>query len=219
MNQDYEIVPLSRKEREKKSRKQEILSAARILFSQKGYHDTTLEEIANKAEFAKGTIYNYFRNKDELFFGIVESVFDTLYEIAESSFSTPGVQARARFADYAKKIMRYSYDHSDLFKIMMREGPRGDLAVMEARMNEMKYWGRRTHLLIVQVLQREFDEGRLRPIDPLESAILFDSMLKCYSMQHVKVSLPRSESDIEQSAELIVTIFFDGIQQTQKEEP
>ncbi|MBU1707267.1 TetR/AcrR family transcriptional regulator, partial [bacterium] len=49
----------SRKELEKQQRRFDILMAAKTLFVQKGYHNTTLEEVAQLAEFGKGTIYNY----------------------------------------------------------------------------------------------------------------------------------------------------------------
>lgn len=84
---------LSRKEREKQLRQREILSSARELFLQKGYHNTTLEEIAQHAEFGKGTIYNYFSSKEELFYGILDDLIDEVHETAQSSINTPAISA------------------------------------------------------------------------------------------------------------------------------
>lgn len=64
-------IKLSRKEREKKARKKEILESAARLFSDKDFHEVTVEEIANDVELSKGTLYLYFKNKDDLFFSIV----------------------------------------------------------------------------------------------------------------------------------------------------
>jgi AcrR family transcriptional regulator len=58
---------LSRKEREQLQRRTEILQAALELFSQKGYHNVSMQEIAARAEFAVGTIYKFFKNKEELY--------------------------------------------------------------------------------------------------------------------------------------------------------
>lgn len=58
---------LSRKEREQLQRRTEILQAALELFSQKGYHNVSMQEIAARAEFALGTIYKFFKNKEELY--------------------------------------------------------------------------------------------------------------------------------------------------------
>ncbi len=55
-----------RKQREKERRRQEILAAARHVFSKKGFNSATMEEIASKAELSPGTLYLYFKNKEEL---------------------------------------------------------------------------------------------------------------------------------------------------------
>ena len=214
MLQNGEILTLPRKEREKKSRQQDILNAARILFSQKGYHETTLEEIAHRAEFAKGTIYNYFANKDELFFGIIEAIFETLNSIAEQCMSAEGMTVREKLLVYAKNMMQYSQDHSDLFKIIMREGPRPSPDELDKRMKEVHEMDLQGREFIAEVLRQEMSKGELREMDPRLSAIFFDGMLKFYCMHHVKRDDPLSESDIDQAANTIVTIFFDGIKHT-----
>jgi len=56
-----------RKKREKEGRRQQILAASKQLFADRGFHQTTMEEIANAAELSPGTIYLYFKSKDELF--------------------------------------------------------------------------------------------------------------------------------------------------------
>ncbi|MFX1570164.1 MAG: TetR/AcrR family transcriptional regulator [Promethearchaeota archaeon] len=58
---------MTRKERETQLRKQIILEAAEKLFLSDGYEATTMDEIANEAEFSKGTVYKYFISKDELY--------------------------------------------------------------------------------------------------------------------------------------------------------
>ena len=56
-----------RKEREKERRRQQIIIAAKRVFSQKGFNRSTMEDIAQEAELSPGTIYLYFKNKDELY--------------------------------------------------------------------------------------------------------------------------------------------------------
>jgi TetR/AcrR family transcriptional regulator len=62
---------LPRREREKLRQRQEMLAAALDLFSQKGYHNVSMHEIAEKAEFAIGTLYKFFQNKEDLYKTIV----------------------------------------------------------------------------------------------------------------------------------------------------
>ena len=58
---------LTRKEREKLRHKEDILAAALHLFSSKGFHNVSMQEIAQASEFAVGTLYNFFESKDTLF--------------------------------------------------------------------------------------------------------------------------------------------------------
>ena len=56
-----------RKEREKERRRQQIIVAAKRVFSQKGLSKTTIEDIAKESELSPGTLYLYFKNKEELY--------------------------------------------------------------------------------------------------------------------------------------------------------
>ena len=56
-----------RKERERERRRQQIIVAAKRVFSEKGFNKATMEDIAKEAELSPGTIYLYFKNKDELY--------------------------------------------------------------------------------------------------------------------------------------------------------
>jgi AcrR family transcriptional regulator len=56
-----------RKEREKERRRQQIIVAAKRVFSQKGLSKTTMEDIAKESELSPGTLYLYFKNKEELY--------------------------------------------------------------------------------------------------------------------------------------------------------
>ena len=62
---------LPRREREKLWQRQEMLAAALDLFSEKGYHNVSMHEVAEKAEFAIGTLYKFFRNKEDLYKALI----------------------------------------------------------------------------------------------------------------------------------------------------
>ncbi len=53
------------------ARRRQILEAAVIQFSEKGFHKTTIKDIARRAGIADGTIYNYFKNKQDLMVAMV----------------------------------------------------------------------------------------------------------------------------------------------------
>ena len=56
-----------RKQRERERRRQQIIVAAKRVFSAKGYSKSTMEDIAREAVLSPGTLYLYFKNKDELY--------------------------------------------------------------------------------------------------------------------------------------------------------
>jgi AcrR family transcriptional regulator len=59
-----------RRERERQRRRQEILDAAKKVFSRRGFKGATMEDIASEAELSTGTLYLYFKSKDELYFSL-----------------------------------------------------------------------------------------------------------------------------------------------------
>lgn len=64
----------TRRERRSKMMRHQIAEAAAILFAQKGFHNTTTKEIARAADVSEGSIYNYFENKEDILFGVIENI-------------------------------------------------------------------------------------------------------------------------------------------------
>ncbi len=67
----------------KESRKQ-ILDAALELFAENGYHATSISQIALKAKISKGLMYNYFKNKEDLLFNVIQNGVEILFELTPS---------------------------------------------------------------------------------------------------------------------------------------
>ncbi len=86
-----------RREANKERTRQAILQAALDLFSQKGFHRTTTKEISRKAKIAEGTLFNYFRTKEDLALYFLEQ------EIAKLE-SWYGRQERLRKAPLPEKL-------------------------------------------------------------------------------------------------------------------
>lgn len=57
---------IERKERERKQRREDIILAAESIFFSRGFESTTMDDIAEKAELSKGTLYLYFKSKEDL---------------------------------------------------------------------------------------------------------------------------------------------------------
>ena len=70
-----------RRVREKEARKQQILDAARDVFFERGFENTTIEEIADRTELSKGTIYLYFPSKEEIYYTLMHLGSRILHEM------------------------------------------------------------------------------------------------------------------------------------------
>ncbi|MDD3840789.1 MAG: TetR/AcrR family transcriptional regulator [Clostridia bacterium] len=75
---------LSRRERKKIESRARILKAARALFQHKGYDNTSIEEIAEKADVSKSTFFNYFATKESLLEGIAADEVEEIEHLIEA---------------------------------------------------------------------------------------------------------------------------------------
>lgn len=112
---------LSRKERERLFRRQEIVNAAREVFALRGFTAATLDDIAERAEFGKGTLYSYFESKEELFDTVMSDILDEFVDIAVSSFSITGKGLEESYLDFARAILAHLFDNYGIYHLLMRE--------------------------------------------------------------------------------------------------
>ncbi|MFO7497199.1 MAG: TetR/AcrR family transcriptional regulator [Desulfobacterales bacterium] len=107
-----------RKERERERRRQQIIVAAKRVFSDKGFSRATMEDIAKEAELSPGTLYLYFKNKDELYASlsirILHYLLIRLEHVAKEA--NTGLEARM---ESLKKAMLDVYDFDPLVIINM----------------------------------------------------------------------------------------------------
>lgn len=70
-----------------------ILKAAATVMSQKGFEKATMDEIARMSKVAKGTLYYYFQNKENLFLQLTLSIIDELERRGQEIVTAPGTAA------------------------------------------------------------------------------------------------------------------------------
>jgi AcrR family transcriptional regulator len=97
---------LQRQEREREFRINTILEVANELFDEKGYSATTLEEMADKAELGRATLYYYFKNKEEIFVKVLEKNFDQMIPLY-----IQGIDFASAFSDQVKAFLRAHAEH------------------------------------------------------------------------------------------------------------
>ena len=118
--ENFDDKKISRKQRETDLRKKNIIEAAEKLFLANGYEDTTMSQIANEAEFSKGTLYNYFKSKDDLYLAIGTKAYEIIIDYTKYFVESkdPGVdQLKAvgyAYYEFTKNYPDYAHIFHDI---------------------------------------------------------------------------------------------------------
>ena len=106
-----------RKALERKMRRNQILDAARALLFSFGINNISISKIANKAELGVGTIYFYYKNKEEIFIALQEEGVALLYTTI-LQVSKKNIEHREKLTQIAMIYYKFSEDHKDYFDII-----------------------------------------------------------------------------------------------------
>lgn len=105
-----------RKEREKQELRDLILRTAAELFRTKGYEKTSIRAIADAIDYSPGTIYRYFKDKDELMFEISEKGFKLFYEYQNSVSNIENPLERLK--KIGDSYIRFALDYPSFYELM-----------------------------------------------------------------------------------------------------
>ena len=163
-----ESNPGARWRRRKTARPAEILSAALASFAERGFAATRLDDVAARAGVTKGTLYLYFRNKEELFKAVVRQELLPTIERAEAMVAESAAPSMVLLEQLAELFARViSSRLSAIPKLVLTEaGNFPDLA--RFYLEEVVERGKG---LFRRVLERGVEVGEFRPIDT-ESVVL-----------------------------------------------
>jgi len=112
---------LSRREKEKKARETEIISAAEKLFYKNGFDNVSMDQIAGQAEFTKRTLYQYFAHKEDLYFAVALKGFKQLFAYCREAIE----KGKSGFDKIRLSFMayyRFYKDFPETFRLMNRIG-------------------------------------------------------------------------------------------------
>jgi len=149
---------LERKQREKDRRRQEILGAAREVFSAKGFNSATMEEIASKAELSPGTLYLYFKNKEELHTSLSINILARLgAEISKVVDQDISVEDKiGKFRDVFIDV--YDYDSSILINLFHLQSGETLHNLSDEVMKELKKYSSLAHQAIIAVVKEGIEK-------------------------------------------------------------
>ena len=110
-------MPLSRKERERLARESEIIAAAEKLFIAKGFESTTMDEIAEAAEFTRRTVYQYFISKQNLFYAVIVNAVRRLVSHIDDAVASGGTGLE-QIQGIKAALRRFVAESPDIYRLM-----------------------------------------------------------------------------------------------------
>ena len=150
---------------EVRSKRQQILDAAGVVFARKGYHKATVDEIIALADTGKGTVYNYFVNKEQLFYTLIQERSAPFEQNSEAilNSSEPPLQ---KIHTLIREFLAFFVVNADLCRVMMHEmrglGAPELAAVPQQTIEKYNQWFCRNIGRLEAVIAQGIEVGALR---------------------------------------------------------
>jgi AcrR family transcriptional regulator len=148
-----------RKARQKTEMREAILSAALKLFSEQGYDNVSMRKIADEIEYSVGTIYLYFKDRDEIFFELHKLGFEEFYErqLAVQDVKDP----LQRLKEHGLAYIQFAIDQPLYYDLMFISRVPGKTIKLE---HDWKS-GHRTYDILKLNIQQATDSGYFKNTD------------------------------------------------------
>jgi AcrR family transcriptional regulator len=164
---------IERKEREKEHRKEEIVDAAQKVFFEKGLFVATMDEIAEAAELSKGTLYLYYKSKEDLYLAVMMRGMEILYKIYEPIVASDDstIQKLVKSGDAYKAFF---HSHRNFFRMFhFLQAPQFHKQVSDEMRQACNMESRKMWDLVIGLFQCAIDEKLVRSgLNPIELAII-----------------------------------------------
>lgn len=198
---------LNRRERNKQRNRQEILEAALQEFSERGYHDTSIQDIAVRAEFAVGTIYALFGTKEDLYRELLrEHAAEAAAEFTKAL--EHGADEYEQLWNYVEAKGRLYEDKIKLARLIFTETLGTGICFKTGPNPEMKALYHLWHRRLADVFAAGIEKGVFRAANPLSLALALEGMTNqfLYQWSEDPEGFPYSEA-----LEAIRAVFFRSI--------
>lgn len=152
-----------------------LKQAARAVFGEKGFMNTRVTDVTERAGVSNGAFYRYFADKHNLLMTLLDDLFDGMTEFARSPWQ-PGDPSKSVYETTVEYFRRYE-ENADLYRVMI-EASQNELEV-EARWNAARvdFFQR-----IARSMRRGQEQGLVRvDVDPDVAAALLGGMTEHYA--------------------------------------
>lgn len=193
----------ARKEREKQEMRRMILDAAKKLYIKEGFEKVQIRNIAELIEYSPGTIYLYFKDKDEILLALHTEGFEELYRQQLTTLSIKDPLERLR--KHAEVYVRFGLEHPEYYDLMfISRGP-------ARKIEEQQEWtiGMRTYQFLEENIKECIEAGVFAA--PHFQAATF----AMWSFVHGMVALsirrkpPMSREELEMLAQNAINLVID----------
>ncbi|NOY53093.1 MAG: TetR/AcrR family transcriptional regulator [Deltaproteobacteria bacterium] len=197
--------PLSRKEREYLVRRSEILRVALKLFAEKGFHGTSIQMIAEKSEFAVGTLYHFFPHKEDIYKAIIQETAEKFHAALTTALEIPGGVIEKLRACLEVKIKVF-LDNLDHVRIFFAETQGASFSVKTGLDAELKAQYEDYIQRLTGVFRSGIREKTFRKLDPYLLAVALDSLSTAFLVEHL--DHPEAHPF---DTETILNLFLNGV--------
>jgi AcrR family transcriptional regulator len=185
----------------------QLLDAAEEIFGRKGFHETTLKEIADRADFSVGSVYSFFQSKDDLYISVWLRRGEEFLPGLESAIAhaTDGIDGIARIVDFEVNFLRARPSFSNLY---LRST--GSLVPMSNEVTSEKVFENADRALRIQaeVIAQGQKEGVVRSGDPAALSRLLSAMVQAFQNVDNESADPLQASFSLDEFQLIVSSAF-----------
>lgn len=174
-------------------RRVEIISAAKKLFLEREYEKTTMNDVMNTLGVAKGTVYHYFKSKEELLDAVVENMSDEYVEIVKNSIDINKTSALESF----RKLVEASNVTSKWKEVVVNLHRPGNIG-LHTRLLALSI--KKIAPLYAKVIQKGCEEGVFKTDYPLETV---EILLAGFQFVTDVGFFPWSQEDISRRSEAL----------------
>lgn len=162
-----------RKSREREKRKNSIIDAAEQVFFARGMDTATMDGIAEKAELSKGTLYLYFKSKEDIYLAITERALHILTDMFREASSKESV-GMDKVAAIGFAYFQFSQEYPDYFKSMIYfDAYPGTIDEKTPSAEACAHQGETVIQIVAQAVAQGVEDGSIRSdIEPVKIAFL-----------------------------------------------
>jgi len=185
-----------------------IQEAALRVIARKGTNAATMQEIAEEAGVAKGTIYLYFRDRDELVEKTFESAIQQLHATIDAALAREGSFAGKLHAIVAAQLAFFG-ENAEFFRLYLSlRMPEGSPQQQRRHKRTCEPQYRTRVQAFAQVLQSAMDHGEIRRQDPKRLALFIIEGMTAIVLERINEDDPPPQ---EHDVDTIVSTILDGI--------